>query len=72
VGFFDFKAHSGLDSGALQRFLDRLLAEGYLKASRGTGVRTTYQATRKLHEQRPHDVLRGILMDPEDADADAA
>ncbi len=72
VGFYDFKAHTGLDTRVLQRFLDRLIEGEYLKASGVGGARTAYQATRKLREVSPHDVLRHILMDREDPEKNAA
>ncbi len=72
VGFYDFKAHTGLETPALQRFLGRLIEAGYLKVSETGEARLTYQATRKLHEHRPHDVLRQVLLDREEPGANAA
>ncbi len=72
VGFFDFKAHTGLQTDVLERFLGRLIDEGYLCVRRGSGARSSYEATRKLHSRRPHDVLRCVLLDQEGPDSNAA
>ncbi|MCK4303566.1 MAG: HDOD domain-containing protein, partial [Candidatus Eisenbacteria sp.] len=72
IGFFDFKAHTGLETTTLLSYLDRFTENGYLKTVQADSSRVGYEATRKLHTERPHDILRNVVMDlvehrPDDA-----
>ena len=65
VGFYDFKAHTGLSSSQLQQYLDDLAQHDYLQTIHDTTARISYQATRRMHNERAQDILREVAMDGE-------
>ena len=63
VSFNDFKAQSGLGNQDLTKYLEVLTEWGYLRSVPSRGRRVTYSATTRLHRERPHDILRKLLLD---------
>jgi len=72
VGFYDFKAHTGLSDPALETYLGRLVDAQYLRPSRAASSGRSYQATTKLHLDRPHDILQMLLAEHEERKPDVA
>lgn len=63
VGFHDFKVQSGLADAELTKYLEVLTEGGYLRSVPSRGGQVTYSATTRLHRERPHDILRKLLLD---------
>lgn len=72
VGFYDFKAHTGLDTASLQQYLDKLTEDHYLRIIGSESSRPGYQATSKLHQEQPHDILRSLVMNRSERGPEAA
>jgi HD-like signal output (HDOD) protein len=72
IGFYDFKARTGLRTGELRGYLDQLVACGYLRTIQDDEARLSYEATQRMHDERPHDILRTIVMDGRPGEPDVA